>query len=242
MRKSSIDIAFGAVRTAMLAVTFLAAFTIMSNVEGRRSISEEEDLEFERQLRIINKPAIKTIKNEYGDVYNFVDIYKQPAFDHPLLKDHKIQIPEGYWSSTKTKASKPSVFGMKEGCPLGTVPIRRVTKEDLIRAKSVSKKYVEFYGRKDLQSSYEVNPSLYGDSKTRLFTYWTRDNHQTTGCFNIRCTSFVQINKNVPLDSVFITISKVDKEQFNMRLGVYQDEKIKVWYLILGEKGELIGY
>ncbi|KAF8364771.1 hypothetical protein HHK36_033252 [Tetracentron sinense] len=60
-------------------------------VEGEPSISEE-DAELERELKIINKPAIKVIKTDYGDIYDCVDINKQPAFDHPLLKNHKIQV------------------------------------------------------------------------------------------------------------------------------------------------------
>lgn len=55
--------AFRAFRTIVLAVTFLAVFTIIScEKEEGVSISEEEDLELERQLSIINKPAIKEIK------------------------------------------------------------------------------------------------------------------------------------------------------------------------------------
>ncbi|XP_043719437.1 uncharacterized protein LOC122667254 [Telopea speciosissima] len=293
--------AFGAVRTAMLAVTFLAVFTIMNGdkVEGSTNISEEEDLEFERQLRILNKPAIKTIKSEYGDVYNCVDIYKQHAFDHPLLKDHKIQIPEGYWSKMKTLAGKSSRFGLKEGCPLGTVPIRRVTKKDLMSAKHVSKHYAEFYDRKDqgngfefagfqtiktpgrvyhgsgatinvynpaVQSPYEfssavisiesgppnernyiqfgwtVNPPLYGDTYTRLFTSWTKDNLQTTGCFNTFCSGFVHFNPNVPLDFVFLPTSTIDKDQHDVRLGVYQQNITKVWYLVVNDDEQTVGY
>ncbi|WJZ82238.1 hypothetical protein VitviT2T_002012 [Vitis vinifera] len=32
--------------------------------------------------------AVKTIKTKHGDIYDCVDFYKQPAFDHPLLKNH----------------------------------------------------------------------------------------------------------------------------------------------------------
>ncbi|XP_042519342.1 uncharacterized protein LOC122093143 [Macadamia integrifolia] len=294
--------ALGTVRTAMLAVIFLLFFVIVSGeykVEGRRSISEEEDFEFERQLRIVNKPAIKTIKTEHGDVYNCVDIYKQPAFDHPLLKDHKIQLPEGYWSRMKTMTSKPSKYGLMEGCPLGTVPIRKITKKDLIRAKSVSQKYAEFNGRKEkgkccefagfrtiktpgrlyhgsganfnlynpsvqpgefssalisiesgppdeqknyIQFGWTVNPILYGDTKTRLFALWTKDNMRTTGCFNTYCAGFVHINPNIPLDGVFTKISEVQGRQFNVRLGVYQDNKTNDFNFVIGEKEEVIGY
>lgn len=32
------------------------------------------------------------LKSEDGDIIDCIDIYKQPAFDHPSLKDHKIQV------------------------------------------------------------------------------------------------------------------------------------------------------
>ena len=28
------------------------------------------------------------MQTKYGDIYDCVDFYKQPAFDHPLLKNH----------------------------------------------------------------------------------------------------------------------------------------------------------
>jgi len=32
------------------------------------------------------------IQGEDGDIIDCVDIYQQPAFDHPLLKNHTIQV------------------------------------------------------------------------------------------------------------------------------------------------------
>ncbi|KAL0545529.1 hypothetical protein IC582_015415 [Cucumis melo] len=49
-------------------------------------------LQIENKLKLLNKPSIKTIYSEDGDVIGCVDIYKQPAFDHPLLKNHTIQV------------------------------------------------------------------------------------------------------------------------------------------------------
>ncbi|KAL6009417.1 hypothetical protein ACLOJK_022646 [Asimina triloba] len=47
-----------------------------------------------RLVKPFKKPtaAIKTIQNEVGDIIDCVDIYKQPAFDHPALKNHTIQV------------------------------------------------------------------------------------------------------------------------------------------------------
>ncbi|XP_057426503.1 uncharacterized protein LOC130719926 [Lotus japonicus] len=74
----------------------------------------------------------KTIKTEYGDIYDCVDLYKQPAFQHPLLKNHKIKaFPE------QIEVSNNLSYGLKEGCPLGTVPIRRITKEEQLLAEDM---------------------------------------------------------------------------------------------------------
>ncbi|XP_062145854.1 protein neprosin-like [Alnus glutinosa] len=105
--------------------------------EGRKSV---EDLEIDRQLKILNKPYVKSIKTEEGDIYDCIDIHKQPAFDHPLLENHSIQMkpsafPKKVVNAT-SPAARPSAKGLsKLGCPFGTVPIKRVRKEDLIGAK-----------------------------------------------------------------------------------------------------------
>ncbi|XP_077251753.1 protein neprosin-like [Tasmannia lanceolata] len=128
-----------------LQLFLLLSLSINGNVvEGRGSISlsKEEDLEIERLLKNINKPAVKTIEDGYGQTFSCVDINKQPAFDHPLLMNHKIQMGPGSLPKV-IKDKKASSLGMSlktglknGGCPLGTVPIRRIKKEDLIRAKS----------------------------------------------------------------------------------------------------------
>ncbi|KAG6520864.1 hypothetical protein ZIOFF_017926 [Zingiber officinale] len=47
------------------------------------------------QARSWNKKAkhsLKTIQTITGDLFDCVDMYKQPAFDHPLLKNHTLQV------------------------------------------------------------------------------------------------------------------------------------------------------
>ncbi|KAF8400306.1 hypothetical protein HHK36_013603 [Tetracentron sinense] len=261
-------------------------------VERETSISEEEDAELERQLKIINKPVIKVIKTHYGDIYDCVDIYKQPAFDHPLLKNHKIQVyfpfqffyftiyiyiqhswslhllifviqmrptsfPKGLFdkASSLDEASnvKSSEIGLKNRCPPGSVPIRRTRKEDLIRVKQSPSDFqpltdsapghhfvknyvnnVHYHGAgawiavynptvsngqfsnavmwiengeennlNSIQVGWTVNHALHGDNRTRLFTYWTVDGYQKTGCFDTRCPGFVQVSTDTALGLVF---------------------------------------
>ncbi|XP_056842965.1 uncharacterized protein LOC130495576 [Raphanus sativus] len=113
----------------LLTVTILCFFSFFySGVHGTAS------LEIDMKLKALNKPALKTIKSEDGDIIDCVDIYKQPAFDHPALRNHKIQMkPSVELGSKETNipsdsSPKPvtSKIWTKSGqCPVGKIPIRR---------------------------------------------------------------------------------------------------------------------
>ncbi|XP_045828813.1 uncharacterized protein LOC123920576 [Trifolium pratense] len=120
-------------------VFYLATSTTVYTVDSLQRMSKD-DLELERQLSLINKSPIKSIHVEAGYIVDCVDIYKQPAFDHPLLQNHKLLIKPSFerkdtQTSMKISPTK-SLYGLqKVSCPKGTVPIRRVTKNDLIQDK-----------------------------------------------------------------------------------------------------------
>ncbi|RWR74226.1 hypothetical protein CKAN_00254600 [Cinnamomum micranthum f. kanehirae] len=42
-----------------------------------------------------------SLQTEYGDIFDCVDIYKQLAFDHPLLKNHTLLATQGTFYGTK---------------------------------------------------------------------------------------------------------------------------------------------
>eukprot|EP00250_Pteridium_aquilinum_P007115 c16903_g1_i1 orf=286-1593(-) len=54
-------------------------------------------LRVQQHLEHLNKPAISTIKSPDGDMIDCILISQQPALDHPLLKDHKIQMQPEYY-------------------------------------------------------------------------------------------------------------------------------------------------
>ncbi|XP_068640721.1 protein neprosin-like [Aristolochia californica] len=105
-----------------------------------RILSRDKIFELRKQLKSLNKPAVKTIKTEDGDIFDCVDIHKQPALDHPLLKNHTVQTkPTLFPTEMATISSSKTIVEIglpDEGCPDGTVPIIRVQMEDLIRAQS----------------------------------------------------------------------------------------------------------
>ena len=43
-----------------------------------------------------------------------------------------------------------------------------------------------------LECGWQVYPAFYGDKKPHLFTYWTADDYDATGCYNLTCSAFVQ--------------------------------------------------
>ncbi|KAG6532012.1 hypothetical protein ZIOFF_005850 [Zingiber officinale] len=229
-------------------------------------------LQIGRHLKRLNKPPVKSIKSPDGDIIDCVHVAHQPAFDHPLLKNHTIQTrpnfhPEGLFDDDKVASQKKTPSGVQlwhqnGRCPEDTVPIRRTSRADVLRASSIKRygrkkhksipnplsvepdllnenghqhaiAYVEgdkYYGAKatinvwqpgsqqhrswlagiyiDIYASvlhvregftlpsttgvFQVSPDLYGDNNTRLFSYWTSDAYQATGCYNLLCSGFIQ--------------------------------------------------
>ncbi|KAJ6994771.1 hypothetical protein D5086_013736 [Populus alba] len=126
-------------RLSMLVLLILLC--ILSNGVNGKTKARKHRSEISRRLKLLNKPAVKTIKSEDGDIIACVDIYKQPAFDHPALKNHTIQMQPSFIPSTETpngerENSRPVVSQLwkKRGsCPKGTIPIRRIRRRELLR-------------------------------------------------------------------------------------------------------------
>ncbi|XP_077244235.1 protein neprosin-like [Tasmannia lanceolata] len=99
------------------------------------------------QLRKINKPHIKTIQSPDGDLIDCVPSHQQPAFDHPKLKGKKPldppERPKGHDPTGSTTDSYQLWRISGESCPEGTIPIRRTTENDILRASSIAR-----FGRK----------------------------------------------------------------------------------------------
>ncbi|URE45419.1 hypothetical protein MUK42_24821 [Musa troglodytarum] len=138
----------------MLLLLLLSAALLFSSqmVDGTpNSVSLDEELLAEKKLKLLNRPAVKSIQSEDGDIVDCVDLYKQPAFDHPLLKDHTIQMRphveiygERDEAAARVEARVPSQAWQRSGsCPDGTIPILRIQKHHLLNAASM-----EDYGRK----------------------------------------------------------------------------------------------
>ncbi|EPS67868.1 hypothetical protein M569_06912, partial [Genlisea aurea] len=83
-------------------------------------------------LTKVNKPFVKSIQSADGDIIDCVDIYKQPAFDHPLLVNHTLQLePTSYPEEVlrndigRGEEIMTQIWHRNGSCPEGTIPIRR---------------------------------------------------------------------------------------------------------------------
>ncbi|MQL85519.1 hypothetical protein Taro_018039 [Colocasia esculenta] len=101
-------------------------------------------------LRRLNKPSVRTIQSPEGDVIDCVPSHLQPAFDHPLLKGQMPmeppERPSGLPPVDPIMAVSFQSWAMTGlSCPEGTVPIRRTTEADVLRASSIGR-----FGRKPM--------------------------------------------------------------------------------------------
>ncbi|XP_020107284.1 uncharacterized protein LOC109723358 [Ananas comosus] len=78
----------------------------------------------------------------------------------------------------------------------------------------------------------QVNPDLYGDNQTRLFTLWTVDGYKNTGCYNLLCEGFVFTGKsNFGPGSVLEPVSVYEGVLHNITLKISQDPQSRDWWL-----------
>ncbi|XP_030936705.1 uncharacterized protein LOC115961961 [Quercus lobata] len=271
----------------------------------------KQKLEVQPQLKRLNKPALKSIKSPDGDIIDCVHIKNQPAFDHPWLKNHTIQMrpgshPKGLSfdeSNNVSSNSKPEItqlWHLNGRCPGGTIRIRRTKEEDLLRVSSAANygrkkhyttlnvdegdlhEYALVYERGDkyygaqatmnvwnpqtqirneftlsqfwitgggfgnintIEAGMMVNPVLYGDNKTRIFTFWTTDSYKKTGCYNLLCPGFVQVDNQIALGACLSHISIYGGNQYELNFNVWKDDKDGNWWLQLrGTSNYQLGY
>ncbi|PIA51173.1 hypothetical protein AQUCO_01100186v1 [Aquilegia coerulea] len=109
--------------------------------------------------------------------------------------------------------------------------------------------------RNYIKAGWAVNPRIYGDHQTRLFTVWTvipsviiiisvkqADDHHSTGCFNTHCQGFIVTDSRLALDHiVFPTVSKYrGAKEIITYINIAKDTKGN-WWLSYGYTN-VIGY
>ncbi|XP_010415738.1 PREDICTED: uncharacterized protein LOC104701696 isoform X1 [Camelina sativa] len=131
---------------------YLSTASSSNSTAAEQTLRPQEELQklklIREELQKINKPAVKTIQSSDGDTIDCVSTHQQPAFDHPLLQGQKPmdppEIPKGYSKEDESYEDSSQLWSLTgESCPEGTIPIRRTTEQDMLRASSVRR-----FGRK----------------------------------------------------------------------------------------------
>ncbi|KAK6162794.1 hypothetical protein DH2020_002635 [Rehmannia glutinosa] len=92
-----------------------------------------------------------------------------------------------------------------------------------------------------IEAGWQVSPDLYGDNNTRLFTYWTSDAYQATGCYNLLCSGFIQINNDIAMGASIFPISGYSSSQYDISILVWKDPKEGNWWMQFGNDN-VLGY
>ncbi|KAL5786313.1 hypothetical protein ACOSQ2_008705 [Xanthoceras sorbifolium] len=98
-----------------------------------------------------------------------------------------------------------------------------------------------YYDFESVESGWAVNPSVYGDKKTRLYVYWTVDASKTTGCFDLTCPGFVQTSSEIALGAAIYPISVTNGLPYQIIVYIYNDPITSNWWVQYGENIN-IGY
>ncbi|ONK75369.1 uncharacterized protein A4U43_C03F16110 [Asparagus officinalis] len=92
-----------------------------------------------------------------------------------------------------------------------------------------------------IEAGWQVSPDLYGDNHTRLFTYWTSDAYQATGCYNLLCSGFIQINNEIAMGASIFPISGYGGSQYDISILVWKDPREGNWWMQFGND-YVLGY
>uniref|UniRef100_A0ACD5YPM8 Uncharacterized protein n=1 Tax=Avena sativa TaxID=4498 RepID=A0ACD5YPM8_AVESA len=154
----------------LIRMTILLPFLILAIGEKEVKCTKQGE-SISRAL--IDHQVNKTILVPGGDVYDCIGVSVQPAFKHPLLKNHKIQmepssLPLSAYPESPSMHAIPQVQLPIIECPTGTIPVLRNNRRDRMAAKTINE-----IVSKDLQqeaAGIQYLDELYG-TRARINVY-----------------------------------------------------------------------
>lgn len=93
-------------------------------------------------------------------------------------------------------------------------------------------------GNQTAEVGWQNFPAKYGDEHSRLFVYWTADDYNQTGCYNLECGAFIQVSNAAPLGGGFDGYSTQGgpQHEFSATFYFYKGN----WWLRI--QGTWVGY
>ncbi|KAM3224063.1 hypothetical protein ACQJBY_057451 [Aegilops geniculata] len=180
----------------------------------------------------LNQKVNTTIVVDKGDVYDCIEVNLQPAFSHPLLKQHKMQIAGfGYLDVLYGTRAKITIYEPK-------------VKNN---SKDLSASWIQINGRQRVGLADAIGvgswvyPSYSGDSLPRFHVAWV-DGLKNTICPDHDCGAFVQVSSSVGLGGRLKPVSIYGGPQYIIDVSIFKDPVSKNWWVSYGEGNIHIGY
>ncbi|XP_028777883.1 uncharacterized protein LOC114734414 [Neltuma alba] len=94
-----------------------------------------------------------------------------------------------------------------------------------------------------IEAGWQVYPQLCGDNATRLFTYWTSDSYKSTGCYDLLCSGFVQLDAGIAVGSRITPLAVYGdgNSQYGVTIMIWKDVINGDWWMQYGED-KVMGY
>ncbi|CAN1300707.1 hypothetical protein LINPERPRIM_LOCUS24665, partial [Linum perenne] len=185
-------------------------------------------------------------QTKYGESYDCVDFYQQPAFDHPLLRDdkYKYQVwdytPSNDNLNEKSSVNPFDIWLNRKGCPSNTVPIKRITKKDLHRINMASK---------IAYNSLNENPGVHVAvlRTTQRKKYYGGGMAISVYHPSVKKSQYsssrIIVQNGIDSIAVGWTVNPSLYPDNTTRLFIYtNDTKKRDWYLAVGVSNTIVGY
>jgi Neprosin len=97
-------------------------------------------------------------------------------------------------------------------------------------------------GLQTAECGWQVYPAMYNTNLPVFFIYWTADDYNKTGCYNLTCKAFVQTNNSVHIGGTLSPSSVYGGAQYEIQLSYYLYQGNWWLYWGGGAASNAIGY
>jgi hypothetical protein len=97
-------------------------------------------------------------------------------------------------------------------------------------------------GLQTAEVGVQIYPQMYGNTLPVFFIYWTADDYQTTGCYNLSCPAFVQTSNAWAIGGTLSPSSTAGGQQYEMEFSYFFNQGNWWLYVGGGAANNAIGY
>ncbi|ESQ41847.1 hypothetical protein EUTSA_v10013595mg [Eutrema salsugineum] len=191
------------------------------------------------------KGTVPIRRNRMNDVLRAKSLFDFGKKRRSIDLDRRTEKPDalgtnGHEHAIAYTESSSEIYGAKATINVWDPKIEEVNEFSLSQIWILSGSFVG-PDLNSIEAGWQVSPELYGDNRPRLFTYWTSDSYQATGCYNLLCSGFIQTNNKIAIGAAISPLSTFKGNQFDITILIWKDPKMGNWWMGLGDN-TLVGY